>query len=94
MDNINVTVTGGTLPEKEINAYISHGKEKSRKAADVVCVVMGKTDHIDRFKAPAFGLDRYLRSLSTVDHQTASIISCKERSKISARQRHHPTCSQ
>lgn len=28
MDNINVTVTGGTLPEKEINAYISHGKEK------------------------------------------------------------------
>ena len=26
MDNINVTVTGGTLPEKEINAYISHYK--------------------------------------------------------------------
>ncbi len=30
MDDINVTVTGGTLPETEINAYISHGKEKYR----------------------------------------------------------------
>lgn len=28
MTDINVNVTGGTLPQQEIDAYIAHGKEK------------------------------------------------------------------
>jgi len=28
MTDINVKVTGGTLPQQEIDAYIAHGKEK------------------------------------------------------------------
>lgn len=28
MSEINVTVSGGTLPQEEINAYINHAKEK------------------------------------------------------------------
>ena len=73
---------------------VSHRQEKSWKAADVVCVVMGEADGINRLKGPAFFLDGNLGSLAAVDQKAASVVSGHQGGQASAWQRHHTACSQ
>src|SRR5699024_4897362 len=45
---------------------ISHGKEQAGKPADMIPVIMCKTDHIDRFKTPSSFFYRDLGPLPAV----------------------------
>ena len=45
---------------------IAHGQQKSRQAADMIRMVMGKTYHIHRLRTPSLFLQRYLRTFSAV----------------------------
>ena len=73
---------------------ISHGQKKPGQAADVVPVVMGKTDHINGLEAPSFFLDGNLCAFSAVDQHTAAIISQHQGGEPPIGKRHHSAASQ
>ena len=72
---------------------ISHCEKQPRKSADMICMVMGKTNNINRFKCPSFFLDGDLRSLTTVDQQIAAVIAHQRCGKPSVWKWHHACCS-
>ena len=72
---------------------ISHCKEKSRKSTDMIPMIMSKADHINRLEAPSFFFNCYLSALTTVNEQTAPIVSRHKCSQPSSRQRHHSSGS-
>ena len=73
---------------------IPHGEKHSRKAADMVGVIMGKADNIHRLRAPALFLHGNLCSLAAVDHNTFSIVTGHEGGQPPVGQGHHPSGSQ
>ena len=73
---------------------ISHGEKHSGQSADMVCVKMGKTNNIDGFGTPALFFHCYLRSFSTVNQYTLSVVSCHHGSKPPVREGHHPAGTQ
>ena len=72
---------------------ISHGQKKSRKSADMIPVIVGKTDHVYRLEAPALFFNGHLGTFPAVDHQAAAIIAGHQRGKPSAWQRHHSSAA-
>ena len=70
---------------------ISHGKKQSRKSTDMIPMIMSKADHINRFETPSFFFNCNLCSLSTVDQQTAPIVTGHKCSQPTLRERHHTT---
>ena len=73
---------------------ISHGEKQSRQSADVISVVMGKTDDINGLKRQSLFLDRHLCSLAAINQQTAAVVTQHSRRQKTAGQRHHSSCSQ
>ena len=45
----------------------------------MIAMIMSKTDHIDRFKTPAFFLDGDLCAFTTIDEHTAAWSSAPKR---------------
>src|SRR5699024_3730658 len=52
---------------------ISHCKEQPRKATDMISVIVGEADHIDRLETPSLFFYRNLGSLTAVDQQAAAV---------------------
>ena len=73
---------------------ISHRQQKSRQTADMISMIMSKTDHINGFEAPTLFLDRNLCSFSAVDQKAAAIATRHHRSQPAIRKRHHSAGSQ
>ena len=73
---------------------IPHCKKKARKSADVISVIMGKTDHVNRLKAPSFFLNCHLSSFAAVNKKTVAVIPGHQSSKPSSWKWHHTSGSQ
>ena len=73
---------------------ISHCQEHARQSADMVCMKVRKTDHINRLWAPALLLHCDLRTLSAVDQYTLSVIARHHCCQIAVRKWHHSARSQ
>ena len=72
---------------------VSHSQKKSRKSADMIPVIMGKTNHINGLETPAFFFNGHLGTFPAVDHQTAAVVAGHQRGKPSAWQRHHSSAA-
>ena len=59
---------------------VPKGQQKSRKTADMVCMIVRKTDHVQIMHAPSLFPDSNLCALSAVNEQITSVISCHQRS--------------
>ena len=80
---------GADQSERLCSVCVSHCQEKSRQTADMIPVIMSKTDHVDRLKAPPFFLNGNLSAFSAVNEQTASIIPGHQGCQPPPRERHH-----
>lgn len=74
--------------------YINNAQMKSRKSADVISVIMGKTDHVNRLKAPSFFLNCHLSSFAAVNKKTVAVIPGHQSSEPSSWKWHHTSGSQ
>ena len=72
---------------------VSHRKKQPRKAADMIPMIMCKTEHVDGLKAPSLLFDRDLRPLPAVDQQAAAVEPGHQRSQPAVGKRHHPAAS-
>ena len=73
---------------------IAHSKEQSRQTTDMVCVIVGKKDHINRLGAPSLAPERHLCPLSAVDQNALSVISDHQGCQVAVGKRHHAARSQ
>ena len=86
----NLLQTFGAYQRQRFFAFcISHCQQHPGKTADVIRMIMRKTDRIDRMKTPSGFFHGDLCPFSAVDHQTAPIISGHQGSQIPIWQRHH-----
>ena len=73
---------------------IAHSQKQSRQSADMISMVMGKKNQIDRLEGPSLFLDGYLCGFPTVDQDIGSIETSQQRRQMTARQWHHSSGSQ
>ena len=61
--------------QRFLSVCIAYGKQKSRKPAYVICMIMGEAYNIYRLKTPALLFDGNLSSLTAVYKYGTAIIS-------------------
>ncbi len=68
---------------------VSDRQQQAGQTADMIAVIVGKQNIVNRFKAPAELSERNLRALAAVDQKACSFIAHDTRSQPAPRQRHH-----
>ena len=71
---------------------IAHREEQARQAADMVRMVVRKTDYIDGARTPALLPERNLGALAAVNEQRRAVAARHHRCEPAIGQRHHAAC--